>query len=342
MKSIQEYIELIHDNNPKFLDKSYLEKYDYEDMMIINDCINKCYNNRYHIFESHSVFNKCRELSYFISLVLNNFIDKTKNTSILFLCNEIDELNNEYFNSINVNFEHDLDNNGEYEATNDNNKLNDNKFDYITININSSLNSKEIYNKLEHELTHAYDDLNRYISKSENIYNQIIRTKYNKLNIDDTDSKFVKDVKNLLYLLDRPEQNGYLAQFDGILGNKKFNNIQKAYNKIYNSKLYKDIKSFSYLIDNNDEEINNNICKLYKELFDSKDSNSKIIKNIQKEWKRFKEHFIRNIYQCVCDHIEIHEFKSSREFNKVQNKKEKELIEKIKNQYINKTIFIEY
>ena len=34
MKSIKEYINLIHDNNPKFLDKSYLEKYDFEDMMI--------------------------------------------------------------------------------------------------------------------------------------------------------------------------------------------------------------------------------------------------------------------------------------------------------------------
>lgn len=338
MKTIQEYIEINHNNNPRYIDKSYLKKYDFEDMMIMNDCMNKCYKH-YHLFEAHSVFHKCREISNFLSLFLYTF--QPKESSILFMCDEIDELKNDYFRTITINYESDLDDNGQYDQRYSKEAFNDSRFDFITINI--KVNSDNINDKIEHELTHAYDDLQRQINKADSLNIKTIKSKYNNLQINDNDSKFVKDVKNLLYLLDRPEQNAYLAQFDGILGKNKFRNIQRAYNIIYNSKLYKDIKSLSYLIDIDNDEINNNICELYRKLFDNNDSNNKILKYIHKEWKRFKEHFTRNIYQCVCDHIEIN---YPMDYGKKlgdesKDKKEKKLINKIKNEYIDKSIFIE-
>ena len=199
MKTIQEYIEISHNNNPRYIDKSYLKKYDFEDMMIMNDCMNKCYKH-YHLFEAHSVFHKCREISNFLSLFLYTF--QPKESSILFMCDEIDELKNDYFKTITINYESDLDDNGQYDQRYSKEAFNDRRFDFITINI--KVNSDNINDKIEHELTHAYDDLQRQINKADSLNIKTIKSKYNNLQINDNDSKFVKDVKNLLYLLDRP------------------------------------------------------------------------------------------------------------------------------------------
>jgi len=349
MKSLQDYLEIMKDN-PHYFNKSYLKEYDLEDLQILDslwyiyECnIKKCHGIR-NIFEAHSVFPNCRKMTQFITFLLTNF-DYKPEDSILIMCNDIDELNNDYFNTIYINYENLNNDNGQYEMNIDKDNLIDNKFDYITINVNYNLEKEKIYDKIEHELTHAYDDLQRHINNSDSLYIKAIKDKYYSLNNFISNNDFERDVKNLLYLLDKSEQNAYLAQFDGILGNKKYKNIQQAYNKIYDSKLYKEIKDFTYLVEYNDDKINKDICKLYRKIYNSNKPDNKILKDIHKEWERFKEHFRRNIYQCVIDHIEILEYTDDGNSlgyeGEIQSDKDKKLKEKIKTEYLNKSIFIE-
>lgn len=346
MKNIKYYLSLLKDN--KSFDKSYFKEYDLYDMQILDSCMHSYkynYKNNYIgyiVFESHSIFNKCREITEFILFVLKNF-KLDKDSSIMFLCNDIDELKNDYFNTIYVYCSVENKNNkAEYDMTLNN--IIDNKFDYISINIDIDLSEDRLYDKLEHELTHAYEDLQRQLNNADSLYIKSIKSKYNNLNINDSDSKELKDVKNILYLLDKSEQNGYLAQFDGILGKEKFNHIQKAYNKIYKSKLYKDIKEFSYLVTNKDKETQKLLCNLYRKIYNSSETDNKILKKIYKEWNRFFEHFRRNIYQCICDHIDMFAIRDSNNIgidNDINSNSNKNLLNKIKNNYIDKYIFIE-
>ena len=218
-----------------------LNNLDLFDMLILDSCINYYkvnYDEHYEfgqLFESHSVFNKCRDITKFLTFVLTNF--DVKESSILFMCNDIEELKNDYVISININYESNIEDNAQYDQTIEKSII-DNKLDYIVININTNLDKDEIYDKIEHELIHSFEDYNRIINGAESLNDKAIRDKYYKLSLSETDSQELQDVKNLLYLLDKSEQNAYIAQFDGILGDNKYVTIQQAYEKIYNSKLY--------------------------------------------------------------------------------------------------------
>lgn len=342
MRTLKEYIDKL--KKIRF-ERSYqveCNRFDLYDLQILDSCIEYYrnsidYNYSFcQIFESHSVFNKCRDITRFLTYIITNF--DAKDSSILFMCDDIDELKNDYVRTIYINVDN-ISNNAEYELSKEIDLI-DGKLDYITINVRSNLSKDKIYDKIEHELTHSYDDYQRKINNAESLYDRTIRTKYNKLSIKDEDSKELKDVKNLLYLLDKPEQNGYIAQFDGILGDKKYVTIQQAYEKIYDSKLYKDIKSFSYLVTQKKKDIQDILCDLYRQIYDSKETNNKITKRICKEWNRFCEHFRRNIYQCICDHI-IDNTKNMDHNNSFDNNVNDNLKQKIENNYLNKSIFIE-
>ena len=346
MRTLKEYIDKL--KKIRF-ERSYqveCNRFDLYDLQILDCCINyyrENYDEHYEfnqIFESHSIFNKCREITKFLTFVLVNF--DVKESSILFMCNDIDEIKNDYVTSININYESNVEDNAQYDQTLEKSII-DNKLDFIVINVNANLDKDKIYDKIEHELTHSFDDYNRIINSAESLNDKTIKSKYHKLTINDKDSEELKKVKSLLYLLDRSEQNAYIAQFDGILGDNKYLTIQQAYDKIYSSKLYKDIKSFSYLVTHKDKQTQDLLCDLYRKIYENpKISDNKILKKIYKEWDRFFEHFRRNIYQCICDHIKdqsnvldrAHSLSSS-------NNDNDNLKQKIENNYLNKSIFIE-
>ena len=345
MKDIKEYISMMHDSYACF-DKSYLDKYDSFDVIMLDSLMHYFKFTRdehysaYNVFEAHGVFPKCREIAEFLNLFLVAFGKQNDTQSILFMCNDIEELKNDYFNVIYLNYDEYLENHAEYDlnAVGD---LIDSKLDYITINVDSKLSKNEIYDKLTHELTHAYEDLQRKLNKSQTLLAKTIRSRYKNLDINDDDNDEVKKLKMLLYLLDKSEQNAYIAQFDGILGDKKYANIQQAFNKIYKSKLYRDIKELSSIVEADDEETKSSICDIYRKIYSSNDSNNKILKSLAAKWNNFLEHFRRHIYQCICDHMqEPNAMDHGKEFIGTDKKKE-DLVEKIEKEYLNKFIFIE-
>lgn len=295
-------------------DTSHNDLYDDIDAKILFECQAKFRKEYQHheykvygdIFEAHGIFDKSREFASFITKILEVFANDSKDFSIMFVCKDIPELKNNYFNIIYVNFDdnfYDSSMNGEYDITNANERFVDGRFEYITININKKVDKVRIYSILEHELNHVYTDLQKLIDKSDSLEIDAIKSKYHLLNNNKNDSNFDKLVKNICYLLDKYEQSAYLAQFDGILGDTKFNNIQDAFNKIYDSEIYKQIKEFEKIINSKDDIIFDALCELYRKIHNVQYSNEKILNILKKNWNHFWNKFVNHIYQCVCDHV---------------------------------------
>lgn len=343
MKNIIEYINYINEVKTHHHNTSYNNYYDNVDLYILLECQNKFrdeYNHpEYHIygnlFEEHGIFSKSREFALFISNFIKEYIKDTEDYTILFMCNEIEELKNDFFNTIYINFDGNFSDpniKGEYDQTNANERFNGKCFDYITISLNKNIQKGKIYQTIEHELNHAYKDLN-LMKNGSDLEIKTIKSKYHLLNYNDSDSEFDKQIKDILYLLDKSEQQAYIAEFDGILGDTKFDNIQNAFNKIYDSKLYKQIKEFEKIIKSKDKILLKNICDSYKKVYSKKRyMDERIISILNKNWNHFWNKFTNHIYQCVCDHVKEYSVRQHTDLEKDDNKYEK---------YINKSIFIE-
>ena len=347
MKSLSEHIDFMRNViKTHGHDTSHNDLYDDIDAKILFECQAKFRKEyRHHeykvygdIFEAHGIFDKSREFASFITKILNNFITDNENHLIMFICNDIPELKNNYFNIIYVNFYdnfYDNSMNGEYDSSNSKERFIDNKFEYITININKKVDKVRIYSIIEHELNHAYTDLKKLTNKSNSLEIESIKSKYNLLDHGDKDSKFDAIIKDICYLLDKYEQSAYIAEFDGILGDTKFNNIQDAFNKIYDSELYKQIKEFEKIIRSNDDDIFDALCKSYRKVYNVKYSNEKILNVLKKDWNHFWNKFVNHIYQCVCDHVREYATRQHAYISYIGND-DKERFTK----YIGKSIFI--
>lgn len=345
MKNIIEYINYINEVKTHHHDTFYNEYYDDVDLSILLECQNKFrdeYNHpEYHIygnlFEEHGIFSKSREFASFISNFIKEYIKDTEDYTILFMCNEIEELKNDFFNTIYINFDGNFSDpniKGEYDQTDANERFNGKCFDYITISLNKNIQKEKIYQTIEHELNHAYKDLNLIKNGSDNLEIKTIKSKYHLLNYNDSDSEFDQRVKDILYLLDDSEQTAYIAEFDGILGDTKFDNIQNAFNKIYDSKLYKQIKEFEKIIKSKDKILLKNICDSYRKVYSTKRyTDERIISILNKDWNHFWDKFTNHIYQCVCDHVKEYSLRNEKDIEHNLENKFKE--------YINKSIFIE-
>lgn len=347
MKTLNEYIDFMRNViKTHGHDTSHNDLYDDIDAKILFECQAKFRKEYGHheyrvygdIFEAHGIFDKSREFASFITKFLEVFASDSKDFSIMFVCKDIPELKNNYFDIIYVNFDdnfYDSSIKGEYDITNAKERFVDGRFEYITININKNVDKGKIYSILEHELNHAYTDLQKLINKSDSLEINTIKSKYHLLSHNENDSDFDKLVKNICYLLDKYEQSAYLAQFDGILGDTKFNNIQDAFNKIYDSELYKQIKEFEKIIRSNDDDIFDALCKSYRKVYNVRYSNEKILNVLNKDWDHFWNKFVNHIYQCVCDHVREYATRQHVYISYIGND-DKERFTK----YIGKSIFI--
>ena len=345
MKNIIEYINYINEVKTHHHNTSYNNYYNDVDLYILLECQNKFRDEYNHpeycvygnLFEEHGIFSKSREFASFISNFIKEYIKDTEDYTILFMCNEIEELKNDFFNTIYINFDGNFSDpniKGEYDQTDSKERFNNGKFDYITISLNKNIQKEKIYQTIEHELNHAYKDLRLLINNDDSLEIKTIKSKYHLLNYNDNDSEFDKLIKDILYLLDKSEQQAYIAEFDGILGDTKFDNIQNAFNKIYDSKLYKQIKEFEKIIKSKDKILLKNICDSYRKVYSTKRyTDERIISILNKDWNHFWDKFTNHIYQCVCDHVKEYSLRNEKDIEHNLENKFKE--------YINKSIFIE-
>ena len=349
MKSLSEYLNLMKDIKTNYHDTSYNEYYDNIDLNILKECQDKFrdeydYHKTYKvygdIFEKHGIFDNEREFSNFISTAIFNFVDSYENKSFMFICDDINELKNDYFKIIYINFVDriygDEGTVALYDETNSINRFNGKCFDSIVINILNKIDKSLIEAKIQHELKHAYQDLNLLIN-DDSLYKKTLKNILNKYNYNKTDSEYERNLKYVMTILDKYEQDAYISELDSILKDSKNKNIQDGFNKIYKTNIYIKLKWFYSLMNYGEKIDKENIFNIYNKLNETNYNYDKLNSILKNKINKFWSKFINHIYQCVCDHTEIifyrHEIGDPDEYNEKSNE--------LKNKYLNKSIFIE-
>lgn len=302
MKTLKEHIEEI-------VNREEISDYDFLDNMIMRHCyISYAFNNRRvtesTIYESDGSFpgqhelvkhmlseiNKCNKSSYKISLEGNQIVD-----------------------DIYVKFKNDRDNKIKGEYVIDDAKYNDynivrwdndnSKFRFAEIVVwNYDADPDSLEEILYHETQHIWDDWILMSKKSISLSDKVKKSLDMKLN-DKNISQYVKDV---IYYSEDYEIRAYLAQINGIFGNKKYNTLEEAFTEIYKSSIYQNYKFiwYSLNVDRYRRKLEEHIS--HKEM-------KKIDKSISKAWKKIVNH----AYHICCDHLSDNRLTPSTKYHEI-------------------------
>ena len=328
MKSLVEYIYNVDYQD----DLDYLDNQLFEHCIIDIAYKNRYSPSHYYTFESIGLFKGCKEIiNYIIDNIKDIYKDKTSIDSSKISDNLFfDKLNL----SFEFNKEEDSEINGEYKIGYKDDSINDEydlkrwnnekqKFNFIDITIynfddvESEWQLDDLAEMLTHEVKHAWDDYilhkqgntslrNKHLSNDftkeleslrQNIlmdsifkYDKKERDKYKDyLNID------IPYLKDIIYYLDKNEQNAYISQLNQVLKNKKFEDTKdliKYLNK--NSNTYYNYKTIFELF-HDDEYINKLIYLGLK-----KSSINKLKKKSHEAWNKIVNH----LYHILEEHKE--------------------------------------
>lgn len=165
----------------------------------------------------------------------------------------------------------------------------DKKIENISININSNdyKTHDDLITVLVHELTHAWEDYNRYLQNKNNLSDIIKQTNYNKVKINSKNIDISNFCKTLLYRLKRFERNAYISEFAATLDkqNELIISYKDAVKLFTESEIWTDIQTlkdtFEYVY-NTDDFINT-----YNKLNNTNYTSQKIYKIISKQIKEY-------------------------------------------------------
>ena len=273
-------------------------------------------SDQYELFEKYGVYDGCKELVDYIS---KKVIKKYKQNYITIKCNiiekDIDDFNNVFFKKLIINIKvSDNISTGGY-VNNKNKKLNrEKKFDYIEFefNINKSKFKTDLKSLLYHELTHAYQEYCMLFSDKDNLYNSLEKQHYDKLLIGKSSYDNIKQIiSDVLYHINKTEQNAYIAELKSDLENNKgkIHGPQEALNVIKKSIVYQNImqaKDILYgLTDNSySKEIQEKIYDVYRELNECDWTNNKIKKKLINQIDKYISKVEKIIPKMCLDFLE--------------------------------------
>lgn len=162
------------------------------------------------------------------------------------------------------------------------------KFDEITIYVNYRLIGKNgLKAMLMHELTHAWEDFNLR-KKGSDIYQVNQKRGYwsNVEGFKNADDAFERKVRQMIYLFNRTERNGHIAQLQAEIEpyKKKIRSARETVDLLYKTKTYKD---FEEMFDLATELYNEKDTDKQQQILDIYNSNVEKQYQIQ-EYKDFK------------------------------------------------------
>ena len=249
-------------------------------------------SHQYELFEKYGVYDGCKEL---VDYIINKVIKKYKQNYTLIK----EDLNKENFKKftniffdkliITIKISNNTSNGG---YINDKNKnLNkDHIFDYIEFefNINKDKFEHDLRSLLYHELTHAYQEYCMLLANKDNLYNSLEKQHYDKLlNGKKSYDNIKQIISDVLYHINKTEQNAYISELRSDLENNKdkINGPQEALNIIKKSIVYQNIiqaKNILYGLTNNSysNEVQDKIYNVYRELNECNWTNNKIKKKL--------------------------------------------------------------
>ena len=157
----------------------------------------------------------------------------------------------------------------------------------ITV-FNHEKNSEGFEEILYHETKHLWDDYQEALRKGKFLLDQKLNSLEYKYR--NHPQKFIRQ---LLYFAERYEVSAYVAQMNGVLGNRKFDNIQSAFDEIVKRcPIYDDYKQYYYALSN--EKVLNVLRKYLSE----KELN-KVRTSIKNAWRKMVNH----TYHVCGEHL---------------------------------------
>ena len=350
MKSLKEYINktIIQDND---IHDGLLSDHFYIEFLISNSL----YNSYININEKYGAYEGQIKFIIEIAKLLTEDIKKSNSVIYNIKKEDLDEygFKNIFFKEINIkvgkNYITGFTDNIKYD---DKNKL----FDSITILIryDDKNNSYESLLKIiTHELTHAWEEYGRYINNSSLKLSDLTSDNSNYNNyvfslLKDNEEKTGSNIcKNILYFLNKFEQNAFLSELSTVLQkeNIKINDYNDALKEFKKSDTWIIYSSILNVLENFESKYKNYFCKYYNKVNNSNltfnkiqkkllDRSKKIfnkistlIPKIYYDWfteQQVKEKLIIEIRRPIYESIEF--FNINDKFNSIINKNLKELV----------------
>lgn len=239
MKTLKDFISITYSNNILNLPQNILEYHFYLEFGI-RDRQNISINEKYGKYDGQLDF--VLELANVLYSDIIENIDKTIKYDLN--RNDLDDMfKNIFFNKLTIKYSHNC-GTGYVPEVKFNDK--DKKLEHIQININANqyISHDDIITVLVHELTHAWEDYNRYLQNNDSLHDIINNTNYNKLKGVNGNITPENLCKTLLYRLKRFERNAYVSEFASLLDkeNEIITSYKDAVELFINSDTWRDIQ----------------------------------------------------------------------------------------------------
>ena len=198
-----------------------------------------------HLNESYGVFDGCRDIAENISDDLVKYLGKRVTTAIS------KQIDNSWIKTLNLYlYNSDRENVGASYVPSLSKIINNIGFQPLTIRINlHNKTRREIILALMHELTHAYEDYNRFVKGKPSIDDESKRLGY-YLNDVGNYNDYKLHLSYLLYYITSFERNAFMSQLKGELEtcDKHFFEIRDIVNFLKQTKVYRDFQTImSYI-----------------------------------------------------------------------------------------------
>ena len=185
------------------------------------------------------------------------------------------------------------------------------KLEYVEIVINVNGDDNELQRKIEHELTHAFEDYNRKVFFSKSL-REILDENYIKAikKMSNMNNK-LEEIQSarFIHYLNKQEINANMGAFEAALHNKKFDKYADGMKLIKATNTYKHYEDLAEVLElmiekKLEKEVIDDICNSLRSYDEYKNhTNNQIIKNLENRLRKFFKKFNKIIPKLVYDKL---------------------------------------
>ena len=185
------------------------------------------------------------------------------------------------------------------------------KLEYVEIVINVNGDDNELQRKIEHELTHAFEDYNRKVFFSKSL-REILDENYIKAikKMSNMNNK-LEEIQSarFIHYLNKQEINANMGAFEAALHNKKFDKYEDGMKLIKATNTYKHYEDLAEVLElmiekKLEKEVIDDICNSLRSYDEYKNhTNNQIIKNLENRLRKFFKKFNKIIPKLVYDKL---------------------------------------
>ena len=185
------------------------------------------------------------------------------------------------------------------------------KLEYVEIVINVNGDNNELQRKIEHELTHAFEDYNRKVFFSKSL-REILDENYIKAikKMSNMNNK-LEEIQSarFIHYLNKQEINANMGAFKAALHNKKFDKYEDGMKLIKATNTYKHYEDLAEVLElmiekKLEKEVIDDICNSLRSYDEYKNhTNNQIIKNLENRLRKFFKKFNKMIPKLIYDKL---------------------------------------